>query len=46
MIADGPTATLSLTKSGSGTLVLTGSNPYNGGTFLNAGGLTLGTPRP
>ena len=40
-IADGPTAQLSLTKSGSATLVLSGQNTYTGGTEVAAGELVL-----
>lgn len=36
--------TLTLAKSGAGTLTLSGSNTYSGGTVLNGGGLTTTTP--
>ena len=36
-------AASSLTKSGAGTLVLTGNNTYSGGTALNAGTLQVGS---
>ncbi|CAN5580088.1 hypothetical protein BH09VER1_BH09VER1_32260 [soil metagenome] len=46
-VADATVATIlagsaSLTKTGAGTLTLTGSNSYTGGTTLNAGTLELG----
>jgi fibronectin-binding autotransporter adhesin len=36
--------TVGLTKSGAGTLVLTGANTYSGETVVDAGTLTLGAP--
>jgi len=42
VLSDGPTNTLSLIKSGSGTQTLSGSNTYSGGTILSAGGLRIG----
>jgi fibronectin-binding autotransporter adhesin len=43
VIADAPGTTLdSLTKSGSGTLVLSNANTYDGGTAVQAGTLALG----
>lgn len=36
-------ASIALTKAGSGTVVLTGSNTYTGLTYLNAGALNLGS---
>ena len=36
-------ASAPLVKSGAGTLLLTGSNSYGGGTFLNGGELSLGS---
>jgi len=41
MIADGSGA-IQLIKSGNGTLILTGSNSYTGGTVINSGRLQLG----
>ena len=35
----------SLTKSGAGTLILTGTNTYGGGTTVS-GGILQGTPQP
>src|SRR5690606_31620386 len=40
VIADNGTAT-ALTKTGMGTLVLTGANTYSGNTFLNSGTLEV-----
>lgn len=41
-VTDGP-GTFSLTKSGGGTLVLSGNNTYDGGTTVNDGALYLGS---
>ena len=43
IIADGPTNTISLVKSGSGTLILGGANNYSGPTTLSGGALVLNT---
>lgn len=42
ILADNGTHAVSLVKSGSGTLRLTGSNTFTGGVYLNAGTLQLG----
>jgi autotransporter-associated beta strand protein len=42
VLEDGSTATLALTKVGTGTLTLTGTNTYTGGTTINGGTLQLG----
>jgi autotransporter-associated beta strand protein len=43
LVADGTSAGGGLTKSGSGTLTLSASNSYTGGTQINQGTLALGT---
>ncbi|MGO8744633.1 MAG: autotransporter-associated beta strand repeat-containing protein, partial [Thermoguttaceae bacterium] len=40
----GGSSTASLTKVGSGTLILTGTNGYSGGTTISSGTLQLGNP--
>lgn len=42
VIQDGGTATLAITKTGSGTQTFTGSNSYTGGTTINGGTLVAG----
>jgi fibronectin-binding autotransporter adhesin len=42
VLQDGSTRLLALTKSGNGTLTLTGTNTYSGGTALSSGTLQLG----
>lgn len=44
LIQDGGTGILNLTKAGSGTLILTGSNTYTGNTIVNAGTLLVNNP--
>ncbi len=44
-IRDGGAGTLSLTKSGEGTLFLGGTNTYNGGTIINGGILSARAPQ-
>ena len=41
-ISDGSSGTTAVTKTGTGTWVLTGANTYTGGTTVTAGTLTLG----
>jgi fibronectin-binding autotransporter adhesin len=43
VIEKGSATSLALTKSGSGTLTLSGNNNYDGGTNINAGVLSLGS---
>ena len=40
-IQDGPTNTLALVKTGAGTLTLSGTNTYSGGTVISAGALQV-----
>lgn len=40
-IASAITGSIGLTKSGAGNLILTGTNTYNGGTYVNGGQLTI-----
>ena len=40
----GGSSTASLTKAGSGALILTGSDGYSGGTTINSGTLQVGNP--
>lgn len=42
-ITDGSTGTLGLTKGGSGSLTLSGTNTYTGGTVVNSGTLKINT---
>ena len=43
VLSDGPTNTLRLIKTGTGTQTLSGSNTYSGGTTLSAGSLRIGS---